>query len=236
MSGLVNTTEMYLRTILDLEEEGIVPLRARISERLGHSGPTVSQTIARMERDGLVEVATDRQLLLTDEGRDMAIRVLRKHRLAEGLLANVIGLDLAEVHIEACRWEHVMSDEAERRIFELLGRPLESPYGTPIPGLEEFGVEAAETFLEGVEALDVVVPAGSTDAVSSVVRRFGEPVQADLESLRVLREAGILPGSAVIAHGESDRIVLRPAESDDAELEVSVGRPIAAHIYVLRDK
>ena len=85
MTDLVDTTEMYLRTILDLEEEAIVPLRARISERLGHSGPTVSQTIARMERDGLVRVEGDRHLELTPTGRTRALHVMRKHRLAERL-------------------------------------------------------------------------------------------------------------------------------------------------------
>lgn len=235
MTGLVNTTEMYLRTILDLEEEGIVPLRARISERLGHSGPTVSQTIARMERDGLVEVASDRRLLLTVDGREKATRVLRKHRLAEALLANIIGLDLAQVHDEACRWEHVMSEEAERRIFELLERPVESPYGTPIPGLEEFGASPAAPFLEGVAALDTIVPEGSDDAVTARIRRFGEPLQADIESLRVLREAGVLPGVEVVAHNEADRIVLRAVDGDVRDLEVSLGRPIAAHIYVALD-
>ena len=104
MTDLVDTTEMYLRTILDLEEEGIVPLRARISERLGHSGPTVSQTVGRMERDGLVHVEGDRHLSLSAEGRSRAVHVMRKHRLAERLLADVIGLDWAYVHDEACRW------------------------------------------------------------------------------------------------------------------------------------
>ncbi|MEG8035005.1 metal-dependent transcriptional regulator [Sphingomonas sp. LR61] len=139
MTDLVDTTEMYLRTILDLEEEAIVPLRARISERLGHSGPTVSQTIARMERDGLVVVSGDRHLELTDEGRSRATHVMRKHRLAERLLADVIGLDWAFVHDEACRWEHVMSEQVEVRLLEMLGNPTESPYGNPIPGLAEIG-------------------------------------------------------------------------------------------------
>ena len=143
MTDLVDTTEMYLRTILDLEEEGIVPLRARISERLGHSGPTVSQTIARMERDGLVVVSGDRHLELTDTGRSRATHVMRKHRLAERLLADVIGLDWAFVHDEACRWEHVMSEQVEIRLLEMLGNPTESPYGNPIPGLAEIGVERA---------------------------------------------------------------------------------------------
>ena len=86
--GLIDTTEMYLRTVFELEEEGIVPLRARIAERLSQSGPTVSQTVARMERDGLLHVAGDRQLALTDAGRTLATRVMRKHRLAECLLVS----------------------------------------------------------------------------------------------------------------------------------------------------
>src|SRR3982751_6766041 len=157
MTDLVDTTEMYLRTILDLEEEAIVPLRARISERLGHSGPTVSQTIGRMERDGLVNVEGDRHLELTVEGRSRAMHVMRKHRLAERLLADVIGLDWAYVHDEACRWEHVMSEQVERRLLELLDHPTESPYGNPIPGLGELGEEKpGEEFMTGVAALSEV--------------------------------------------------------------------------------
>ncbi len=97
--GLIDTTEMYLRTVFELEEEGIVPLRARIAERLAQSGPTVSQTVARMERDGLLHVENDRQLALSDAGRALATRVMRKHRLAECLLVGVIKLPWEEVHI-----------------------------------------------------------------------------------------------------------------------------------------
>src|SRR5215211_162732 len=120
VSDLIDTTEMYLRTIYELEEEGIVPLRARIAERLHQSGPTVSQTVARMERDGLVVVAGDRHLELTDAGRARAVAVMRKHRLAERLLSDVIGLEWELVHAEACRWEHVMSDAVERKLVLLL--------------------------------------------------------------------------------------------------------------------
>ncbi len=139
VSDLIDTTEMYLRTIYELVEEGIVPLRARIAERLHQSGPTVSQTVARMERDGLLTVEGDRHLELTDEGLRLATRVMRKHRLAERLLTDVIGLDWELVHEEACRWEHVMSETVERRLLELLDHPTESPYGNPIPGLDELG-------------------------------------------------------------------------------------------------
>ncbi|MBX6768819.1 MAG: metal-dependent transcriptional regulator, partial [Actinomadura rubrobrunea] len=137
--GLIDTTEMYLRTVLELEEEGIVPLRARIAERLSQSGPTVSQTVARMERDGLLRVEGDRHLELTPTGRSLATRVMRKHRLAECLLVNVIGLPWEDVHIEACRWEHVMSEDVERRLVALLGNPTHCPHGNPIPGLDELG-------------------------------------------------------------------------------------------------
>src|SRR4030095_947026 len=115
VSELIDTTEMYLRTIYELEEEGITPLRARIAERLHQSAPTVSQTVARMERDGLVTVEGDRHLELTEVGRMQATRVMRKHRLAERLLVDVIGLEWEDVHAEACRWEHVMSETVGRR-------------------------------------------------------------------------------------------------------------------------
>ncbi len=230
MTDLVDTTEMYLRTILDLEEEQIVPLRARISERLGHSGPTVSQTIARMERDGLVVVEGDRHLALTVHGRERAVQVLRKHRLAERLLADVIGLDWAFVHDEACRWEHVMSEQVERRVLEMLGHPTESPYGNPIPGLAELGDAAAPEFMHGViNIVDRV--ADTSDAVTAVIRRLGEPVQFDPELLGQLRTAGVMPGaSATIAAAGSYVSVQVDGFGDGLELP----NEVAAHIYVER--
>ena len=194
MSDLIDTTEMYLRTILDLEEEDIVPLRARISERLGHSGPTVSQTVARMERDGLVVVSGDRHLELTVDGRSKAVHVMRKHRLAERLLSDVIGLEWEFVHDEACRWEHVMSERVERKILEMLGHPTESPYGNPIPGLDELGDSPAVAFMAGVTSL-VDLVAESTEPVTAVVRRLGEPVQVDPELLAQLKNSGVIPGA-----------------------------------------
>src|ERR1700710_237593 len=143
-SDLIDTTEMYLRTIYELEEEGVVPLRARIAERLGQSGPTVSQTVARMERDGLVVVGGGRPPERTPVGRGRGVAVMRKHRLAERLLVDIIGLEWEYVHSEACRWEHVISERVELKLLQILDHPTESPYGTPIPGLEELGETAAE--------------------------------------------------------------------------------------------
>src|SRR4051795_4493529 len=154
VNDLIDTTEMYLRTIYELEEEGVPPMRARIAERLGQSGPTVSQTVARMHRAGLVDLGEGNRLVLTEVGHATAMRVMRKHRLAECLLIQVIGLDWEHVHEEACRWEHVMSEAVERRLLEVLDHPTHSPYGNPIPGLEELGdADPHEGFLDGLVPL-----------------------------------------------------------------------------------
>ena len=228
MSGLIDTTEMYLRTILELEEEGVVPMRARIAERLDQSGPTVSQTVARMERDGLVAVASDRHLELTDEGRRLATRVMRKHRLAECLLVDVIGLEWEQVHAEACRWEHVMSEAVERRVLELLRHPTESPYGNPIPGLEELGEKAeAEAFLD--DSMVSLAELDASEGKTVVVRRNGEPIQTDAQLMYTLRRAGVQPGS-VVSVTESAGGILVGSSGEAAELDADV----AAHVFVAK--
>lgn len=208
MSDLIDTTEMYLRTIFELEEEGVVPLRARIAERLGQSGPTVSQTVARMERDGLLTVQDDRHLELTPEGRGMAARVMRKHRLAECLLVEVIGLPWEDVHAEACRWEHVMSEPVERRIHELVGRPLTSPFGNPIPALGELGQDDEGRPDEVLVGLDVVARAAVDRPRRVVVRRIGEPLQRDSELMAALRRSGVQPGEVVKVTPSGDGVMV----------------------------
>jgi DtxR family Mn-dependent transcriptional regulator len=232
MTDLIDTTEMYLRTILELEEENIVPLRARISERLGHSGPTVSQTVGRMERDGLVVVGEDRRLELTGAGRQKAVDVMRKHRLAERLLSDVIGLDWAYVHDEACRWEHVMSEQVERRLVELLGHPTESPYGNPIPGLDQLGGAAAHTFEEGVVGLVKRLDAAG-GPVRGTVRRLAEPAQVDPDLLQQLRDAGVVPGAeGDYRYSEGYVLVQMDGQYDGLELPVE----IASHIFLVDDR
>lgn len=195
MNELIDTTEMYLRTIFELEEEGVVPLRARIAERLGQSGPTVSQTVARMERDGLLAVADNRHLELTAEGRSRAISVMRKHRLAERLLVDIIGLEWEQVHTEACRWEHVMSDAVERKLVALLGNPTTSPYGNPIPGLDELGVGEPATSIEpDLVRLDEVARRGGGTVE---VRRIAEHVQLDPALMADLHKVDAVPGNIV---------------------------------------
>jgi DtxR family Mn-dependent transcriptional regulator len=235
MNDLIDTTEMYLRTIYELEEEGVTPLRARIAERLEQSGPTVSQTVARMERDGLVQVAGDRHLELTPEGRAKAVSVMRKHRLAELLLVNVIGLEWEHVHTEACRWEHVMSEAVEKKVFALLGEPSVSPYGNPIPGLEE--LRGAMTELPtrtptpdeaGLVRLDEFARSGGGNVV---IRRIAEHVQLNEVLMAGLKSAGVLPGSDV-------QVVGIPRFGDAVNIghagQQSEVDPLVAHAVLVR--
>ena len=232
MSDLIDTTEMYLRTIFELEEEGIVPLRARIAERLQQSGPTVSQTVARMERDQLVHVQGDRHLELTPEGRSRATRVMRKHRLAERLLIDVIGLDWEKVHDEACRWEHVISEDVERRLVALLDHPTESPYGNPIPGLAELGVaEPPRDFREGNEQLLEAVRSSQDSAQARVViQRMSEEIQKDIQMMGTLRLAGIQPGVEVSAEAGGLGVRLSAAGAPGCEID----QEASTHLFVTR--
>jgi DtxR family transcriptional regulator, iron-dependent repressor len=232
--GLIDTTEMYLRTIFELEEEDVVPLRARIAERLAQSGPTVSQTVARMERDGLVHVAGDRHLTLSDNGRALATRVMRKHRLAECLLVGVIKLPWEEVHIEACRWEHVISESVERRLLELLGYPVHCPHGNLIPGLAELGLpdEALDRVNAATnEAGEAMTKVASADGARVVIRRIGEQIQSDLGLMLKLKRAGIQPGREVILMAADDGVRVTTGDSVDA-ISTELPGHIAGHIFV----
>ncbi len=238
--GLIDTTEMYLRTVFELEEEGIVPLRARIAERLSQSGPTVSQTVARMERDGLLHVAGDRQLALTDAGRALATRVMRKHRLAECLLVSVIQLPWEEVHIEACRWEHVISESVERRLYELLGHPERCPHGNLIPGLAELAAEpepaseaASHRATPDQPMTEVVRDADGT--VRATVTRITEQVQSDLLLMLKLKRAGIQPGREVLLGSVDGGVRVCGEEGAGAAVPAELPAEVASHVFVSRE-
>jgi DtxR family transcriptional regulator, Mn-dependent transcriptional regulator len=217
MTPLIDATEMYLRTVWELEEEGVTPIRARLVERLGLSAPAVSETVARLAAEGLMQVGADRTLELTDAGREIAISVMRKHRLAELLLIEVIGLEWEEVHNEACRWEHVISDSVEQRLVELLESPDTCPHGNPIPGL----ASAAEP--EEFLSLGEAAKAGAT----ATIARFSEKLQSDVETMRSLREAGLRPGAKVALAATDDGVT---AEVDGARLDLPA--EVAAMVYV----
>ncbi|ASK66506.1 DtxR family iron (metal) dependent repressor [Brachybacterium avium] len=233
MSGdLIDTTEMYLKTVFELHEAGIAPMRARIAERLGHSGPTVSQTVARMERDGLLYLDDQRRIRLTDEGSEVATDVMRKHRLAERHLLDVIGLDYAHVHEEACRWEHVMSLEVEKRIAQQVSPPYLDPYGNPIPGLAALGIKETQATAEGKDPSNPCreLSESVADGQSLRVRlaRIGERVQSDVELLGELARHGIVPGAELDVERVGGSIMLTGPEGG----EVAVTEVVADQLHV----
>lgn len=206
MRDLVDTTEMYLRTIYELEEEGILPLRARIAERLDQSGPTVSQTVARMERDELLTVEKDRSLKLSPQGRALATAVMRKHRLAERLLTDVIGLPWEKVHDEACRWEHVMGDEVEVQLVKVLSEYATSPFGNPIPGLEELVESVPEAERTELNERIYSLQTGSSQRASDIespepievkILSINEIVQVEHKLMAKFHALDMRPGSVV---------------------------------------
>jgi DtxR family Mn-dependent transcriptional regulator len=177
--------EEYLQAIESLNEEGTPPIQARIAERLGRSAPTVSEMLDRLATDGYLE-RSGRTITLTEHGQDVAQTVLRKHRLAERLLVDVIGLPWHLVHDEAGRWEHVMSDEVMNRLVQILGDPATCPHGNPIPGsANRSDAPSSQVSLAQIEPGHTVR-----------FERLGEEVELDGATLRYLDEAGFIPGAA----------------------------------------
>jgi DtxR family Mn-dependent transcriptional regulator len=179
-----DTTEEYLETILELEEEGVRPLRARLVERLGVSAPAVSETVNRLIRGGYAKLDEDHSIKLTSKGRGLATTVVRRHRLAERLLVDVIGLEWEKVHREADRWEHAISADVEEKLVLLLGDPMTCPHGNPIPGTKRKADRAK------------LVRLVDSDPGPVTVKRISEKLELDDESLKLIALAELIPGSA----------------------------------------
>jgi DtxR family transcriptional regulator, iron-dependent repressor len=189
MAELHDATEEYLETILEIEEEGIPPIRARLVERLGISAPAVSETVNRLVEQGYAVLLDDRTLRLTAKGRELAVSIVRRHRLAERLLTDVIGLEWEKVHREADRWEHAISADVEEKLVALLGDPGTCPHGNPIPGSKH-----------RVDARGAVSLARA-QAGPVRVTRISEKLELDDEALTFLAAAQLIPGSEVVVAG-----------------------------------
>ncbi len=172
--------EEYLETIHALEEEGVPVIQARLVERLGHSAQAVSEMVHRLESEGYLQPRA-RGVALTPEGRSKAESVVRKHRLAERFLVDIVGLPWHRAHIEAGRWEHVISDEVESRFAEILGNPSTCPHGNPIPG--------APQPADGQHPL-----ADSEPGEHVRLARITEQVEVDFGALEYLSDHGFVPG------------------------------------------
>lgn len=198
-----DATEEYLETILEIEEEGVTPIRARLVERLGISAPSVSETVNRLVEQGYTELLDDRSLRLTPKGRAIATTMVRRHRLAERLLTDVIGLEWEKVHREADRWEHAISAEVEEKLVILLGDPATCPHGNPIPGSKH---------LE--DHTDVVTLSASAPG-PIIVTRVSEKLELDDDALRLLVGAKLIPGSPVeMLHADRGGVRIRGAAGE----------------------
>jgi DtxR family Mn-dependent transcriptional regulator len=133
--------EEYCECIFELREDDVDVIQARIAERLRVSRPSVSEMIRRMADEGLVTIEGNR-ISLTQRGEGLAMQVVRRHRLAERFLTDILGLSWALAHREAGKWEHVMSDEVEEAMERVLGNPTTCPHGNPIPGSDYEAPEA----------------------------------------------------------------------------------------------
>ena len=207
--------EEYLETIFALEEEGIPVIQARLAERLGKAAPSVSEMLDRLEADDLI-VRSARQITMTDKGAILAASVVRKHRLAERLLVDIIGLDWDKAHVEAGRWEHVISDDVEAHLVVLLGNPTTCPHGNPIPGVEPVGPEQRR-----------LADAQPGDRIR--LERITESVEHDTASLTYLGDHGLTPGSTALIQARAPDGTLTLVVGDEA---IALGTAMTQRMFV----
>jgi DtxR family Mn-dependent transcriptional regulator len=207
--------EEYLEAIHELDEENTPVIQARLVERLHHAAPSVSEMVGRLRDDGYVSVK-GRTIRLTAKGRARAESVVRKHRLAERLLTDIIGLEWHKAHEEACRWEHVISDEVEARLVEILGHPTTCPHGNPIPGAPD--LDHAQFALADSEPGDRVR-----------LERVTEKVEIDEPSLTYLSHHKFVPGAGARVRAKAPDGTLT---LDLEEGSIALGPALAAQLFV----
>lgn len=195
--------EEYLATLFELEEDAVPIIRARVAERLRISPAATSEAVERLVGRGYVVAGADRQLRLTPAGREVAVNVVRRHRLAERLLVDVLGLEWEKAHREATLWEHVISEEVEERLVDVLGDPATCPHGNPIPGSRHWVDHGAQVLL-------ATAPSGAV-----TVARISEQLQLDDDALALLLQGQLIPGcSATLLSADADGVVLRTSGGD----------------------
>lgn len=209
------TIEEYLEAIYALAGDGNEVIGARLAEALSVSPPTVTATLHRMVRDALIEIGPRKEVTLTAKGRDAVEALVRRHRLSERLLVDVLGLDWHTVHDEACRLEHAISPAVEERLAAFLGDPATCPHGNPIPGKYK---GEAETRLSDASPGD-----------ARVITRVAQRAESEPGLLQYLHQRGLVPGVQVLVAEVAPfngPIVL---QVDDRS--VPVGRDVAAALW-----
>lgn len=209
--GASASADQYLATIFVMEEEGSEVVQARIAERVGHSAPTVSEMVHRLKEDGYL-TAEGRVLSLTSAGRERAASVVRKHCLAARLMTEVLGLPWHQAHTEANRWEHVISDDVEALLVQVLGHPTTCPHGNPIPG------SCAPL---GPTALLADAQVGQRICLARIM----ELAKFDEDALAYFEQQNFMPGcqATVVAKGPDGSIVLKVGD-DTVVMGASVAK------------
>jgi DtxR family Mn-dependent transcriptional regulator len=214
-----SVVEDYLQVLHYLTRDGCPVIAARLAERLNVTPPTVTATLQRMERDGLIEHGQRKEILFTPQGRQVAENIVRRHALAERLLTDLLKMPWHESHEEAHGVEHVMTPNIEARLLLALGNPTTCPHGNPIPGLgtlapDEFPLDQAQT---GDEL---------------IIQRITEEAEVDLQLMKYLQEHGVEPGARMRVSEATRSVALLVL--DGPRGPVPLGFPVAAKLRARR--
>ncbi len=216
--------EEYLETIYNMAMEGETVIGARLAEKFQVAPPSVTEMLKRLVRDGYIEMDERRQVRLTAQGQDLAEAVLRRHRLTERFLVDMLGMGWHEVHEEACRLEHFISGAVEQRVVTALGSPTTCPHGNPIPG----AIPDAKNYLATRNAFRLS-QADNGELVRILC--ISEVVEDEQELISYLNEKGLKPEQTVRLDGysEAEASVLLHVDGR----AVSIPERVASKIWVV---
>lgn len=219
--GFHPPVEEYLEAIYGLTEEGIPVIQARLVERLRFSAQAVSEMVHRLCDDGYL-TRSGRGVSFTEKGMERALSVVRRHRLAERFLVDIVGLPWHKAHEEAGRWEHVISNDVEARFIAMLGHPTTCPHGSLIPGM-------------GGELGDQVQISEVPNGTHVLLARITEQIESDRAALAFLNTNSVIPGCDIVIrdHLTDGSMTVSRIEKDGSFGEVVSLRPeINQHMFV----
>jgi DtxR family Mn-dependent transcriptional regulator len=208
-------TEMYLKAVYTVAQATPPVTVSKVAEYMGVSAPSSYEMLKRLESHGLLQSSTEEGYRLTPQGMQTATRVVRRLRLAERLLTDVLHLDLARVHAEACKLEHVISPDVEARLDEVLGHPTTCPHGLPIPGHGDEAEGRLET-LEDVTVWDRLTVISIPEEDETIVAH--------------LVAVGVLPGATVLVREVGP--LNGPITVQVAQQIRAIGRDVARRVHV----
>jgi DtxR family Mn-dependent transcriptional regulator len=222
------TVEEYLETIYNMSMEDEVVIGARLAEKFRVAPPTVTEMLKRLTRDGFVEMNAKRHITLTEAGNQAAEAVLRRHRLTERFLVDMLGMQWHQVHEEACRLEHFISGEFEARVIASLNHPTTCPHGNPIPGL----VPDARNYLKDHNAVRLTtIPVGEQATILCI----SEVVEDEEGLIQYLQEKGLMPAMCLtILEQDPSNSPHECVKLLVEDREVAINKGSASKIWVTR--